>query len=213
MTRKRMRPLGVQPKPPLNSPPRETRNPKPETRNPKPETRSRVRDRLVSDSLNQNSRPRSSPTPAELVIYLWRAPPAWLLDGWTRLLVLILGLAIIFLSLRFNVWSKKQQVIDDLAEEISWAIQNLVNRNPRPTTNQEVAQWEADFRSWYKRVSGKLEDRAFFTRADQLHFDMLGFVEPIGMTGIPRLDWLLSQLKLKFDRLRDVINWAQERTR
>jgi hypothetical protein len=152
-------------------------------------------------------------TPAELVIYLWRTPPAWLLNGWTRLFVLIVGLALIFWSFRFNVWSRKQRAIDDLAEDLSWAIQKLLNRDPRPTTNQQVAQWEADYRSWCERVSKKLADRAFFTRADQLHFDMLGFVEPIGMSGIAHLDWLLSQLRLKFQRLRDVINWTQERTR
>jgi hypothetical protein len=111
------------------------------------------------------------------------------------------------------VWSRKQRAIDDLAEDLSWAIQKLLNRDPRPTTNQQVAQWEADYRSWCERVSKKLADRAFFTRADQLHFDMLGFVEPIGMSGIAHLDWLLSQLRLKFQRLRDVINWTQERTR
>ena len=152
-------------------------------------------------------------SPAELVVYLWRSPPAWLLNGWTRLLVVVLGLVLIFWSLRFNVWSRKQQAIDNLAEDISWAIKNLLNRDPRPTTKQQIAQWEADFRRWYEKVSKKLENRAFFTRADQLHFDMLGFVDPIGMTGIPRLDWLLSQLRMKFDRLRDVINWTQERTR
>jgi hypothetical protein len=152
-------------------------------------------------------------TPAELVIYLWRTPPAWLLNGWTRLLILIVGLAIIFLSLRVNIWSRKQRVINDLAEDVSWAIQHLLNREPRPTTNQEVAQWEADYRNWCSKISKKLDDRAFFTRADQLHFDMLGFVNPIVMSGDPRLDWLLSQLRLKFERLRDVINWTQERPR
>jgi hypothetical protein len=29
----------------------------------------------------------------------------------------------------------------------------------------------------------------------------------------PRLNHLLSQLRLKIERLRDVINWAQERRR
>jgi hypothetical protein len=62
-------------------------------------------------------------------------------------------------------------------------------------------------------VSKKLENRAFFTRADQLHFDMLGFVPPVSMTNNQRFDWLLSMLALKFERLRDVINWTQQRRR
>jgi hypothetical protein len=62
-------------------------------------------------------------------------------------------------------------------------------------------------------MSKKLENRVFFTRAHQLHFDMLGFVEPIKMTEHGRYDWLLSQLRLKFERLRDVINWSQMRRR
>jgi hypothetical protein len=37
------------------------------------------------------------------------------------------------------------------------------------------------------------------------------FIDFIG--GDPRLDWPLSQLRLKFERLRDVINWTQERPR
>jgi hypothetical protein len=123
------------------------------------------------------------------------------------------GLVIIGLSLWMNLWSKKQQTIDDLAEEMSWAIHDLLNRTPRPSTDEAVAKWESDFHQWCEKVSTKLENRAFFTRADQLHFDRLGFIEPVAMSGHQRFDWLLSQLRLKFDRLRDVINWTQQRHR
>jgi hypothetical protein len=66
---------------------------------------------------------------------------------------------------------------------------------------------------WCDRVSAKLENKAFFTRADQLHFDQLGFVPQIAMTRQLELDQLLGQLREKFDRLRDVINWVQQRRR
>jgi hypothetical protein len=151
--------------------------------------------------------------PAELVVYLWRNPPAWLLNGWTRLTVLIVGLTLIGWSLSFNRWSQQQRAIDDLSEELSWAIRELLNQKPRPSTDDEVAQWEEKFRNWCEKVSGKLDNRAFFTRADQLHFDRLGFVDQISMSGNERLDWLLSQLRIKFERLRDVINWTQQRRR
>jgi hypothetical protein len=155
----------------------------------------------------------SGMTPAELVEYFWRNPPSWVSSGWTRLLVLILGLAVVGWSLSFNRWSQQQKAIDELAEEIAWAIRHLLNRRPRPSTDEEIAQWEKDFREWCDAVSKKLDNRAFFTRADQLHFDRLGFVDPLIMSGHQRFDWLLGQLRLKFERLRDVINWVQQRRR
>jgi hypothetical protein len=151
--------------------------------------------------------------PWEFAVRLLAEPPAWLLGGWFRLGVLIVGLFIIYVAVRYNLWSTKQQAIDDLSEDISWAIHNLVNRNPRPNTNAEVAAWEQDYNDWCARVSQRLGNRAFFTRSDQIHFDQLGFVEPVHMSGLQPFDGLLAQLRLKFDRLRDVINWTQMRRR
>jgi hypothetical protein len=151
--------------------------------------------------------------PAEWLASLWHNPPAWLMSGWTRLTVLVVGLVLLGASLRFNVWSQQQRAIDDLSEELSWAIRHLLNQKPRPETDDGIAEWEARFRGWCEKVSGKLDNRAFFTRTDQLHFDRLGFVDPISMSGHQRLDWLLSQLRMKFERLRDVINWTQQRRR
>jgi hypothetical protein len=105
-------------------------------------------------------------------------------------------------------------MVDSLAEDISWAIDKLLNRSPGiDPSNEFIDDWKVDFDKWCARVSAKLGDRAFFTRADQLHFDYLGFVEPISFHQNRRLDHLLSQLRLKLERLRDVINWAQERRR
>jgi hypothetical protein len=119
--------------------------------------------------------------------------------------LLVLGLVVIGVSLHFNVWSLRQQAIDSLAEDVSWAIHNLLNR--QVSSDAELVKWETDFGTWCERVSKKLENRAFFTRADQLHFDRLGLVPSAGFASSynTRHEWLVSQLGLKFDRLRDVI--------
>jgi hypothetical protein len=152
-------------------------------------------------------------TPWQAAANFLQNPPSFLASVWFTPSLTILGLGLIALSLWFNIWSRKQQAIDDLAEDMSWAIHDLLNRSPRPSTDTEVEKWESDFRAWCEKVTEKLENRAFFTRADQLHFDRLGFVQPIAMSGHQRFDWLLSQLRLKFERLRDVINWTQQRRR
>jgi hypothetical protein len=152
-------------------------------------------------------------TPWQVVAEIIQNPPGIVRSVWFAPGLTILGLVIIGLCLWFNQWSKKQMVIDELAEDMSWAIHDLLNRNPRPSTDEDVRAWEADFHAWCARVSTKLENKAFFTRADQLHFDRLGFVDPIHMSGHKHLDWLFSQLRMKFERLRDVINWTQQRRR
>lgn len=152
-------------------------------------------------------------TPPQFVLYILEDPPVWIYSSWFRVVFIIIGLVLIGGSVRYNFWSQKQRAIDELAEDISSAIIDLVNRDPRPGTNEQIVAWQTDFNDWCAGVSKKLENRAFFTRADQLHFDRLGFIEPISMASPPSLNWLMSQLRLKFDRLRDVINWTQQRRR
>jgi hypothetical protein len=100
----------------------------------------------------------------------------------------------------------RQKAIDDLAEELSWAIHHLLNKNV--SNEAEVSQWESEYKAWCQRVSAKLENRAYFTKANQLHFDRLGFVPPANFAGSYNRhhEWLISQLNLKFERLRDIIN-------
>jgi hypothetical protein len=153
-------------------------------------------------------------TPWELVAGLLLHPPRWLTSPWFNLSLVLVGLAIIWSSIVFNRWSQQQKAVDARAEELSWAIHHLLNRNPAPTTAAEVEVWVKDFREWCAKVSKQLENRAFFTRADQLHFDRLGFVIPVMMDGRHEsLSHHLSQLRVKFEGLRDVINWAQQRRR
>jgi hypothetical protein len=150
-------------------------------------------------------------SPSAAVVWLLENPPTFIASSWFRLGLLLIGLMTIWTSLTFNRWSRKQNAIDALAEDLSWAIRDLLNRSPRPYTAEEIKTWETDYTAWCNRVKAKLENRAFFTRADELHFDRLGFVEQIPIDAEPRLRWWLSQLSLKFDRLRDVINWSQLR--
>jgi hypothetical protein len=153
-------------------------------------------------------------TPWEFVARLIYSPPSWATSPYFRLGVLILGVAVIWASLAFNRWSWKQKAIDGLAEDISWAIDNLLNRkNPAQLDKKFVDDWQNDFKKWCDDVSGKLGNRAFFTRADQLHFDYLGFIEPVQMHIDAQLNRLLGQLRLKIERLRDVINWTQQTRR
>lgn len=149
-------------------------------------------------------------TPWEFAVRVAAEPPAWLLSGWLRLALLILGVVIIGSALAYNRWSNKQRAIDDIAEDLAWAIDNILNRDRRPSAGGlGFPALKKDYDDWCTRISKKLENRAFFTRADQLHFDTLGFIEPIGPPTVELA--LLGQLRLKFERLRDVINWAQQR--
>jgi hypothetical protein len=153
-------------------------------------------------------------TPGELLAAIWTNPPQWVMSWWFSPTISIVGLLLIAATLRFNLWDQRQKAIDDLAEDMSWAIHNLLNKPPTANSAAEfVSSWESDFKSWCDKVSKKLGNKAFFTRADQLHFDRLGFVSTAPMTGHAKLDWLLAMLRLKFERLRDIINWVQQRRR
>ena len=150
-------------------------------------------------------------TPGQVIADLFAQPPQWLTNPWVNPSLTIIGLVIIGASLHFNKWSLRQKAIDDLAEDLSWAIHNLLNK---PVSNDsELESWEKEFKVWCQKVSKKLENRAFFTRADQLHFDRLGLIPPANFAHSynQRHEWLVSQLDLKFDRLRDVVNWTQMR--
>ena len=143
-------------------------------------------------------------------------PPTWLTTWWFRLLF-ILALAAISLSvlyLRFGHKRDKarQDAIDSLSRDLSRAIHELLNRpRPAPISPDYVANWQTDFQGWCDLVSQKLRDRHFFTESDQLHFDRLGVVPQLTISGHPQLDWLISMLSLKFDRLREIIRSVPQR--
>jgi hypothetical protein len=111
--------------------------------------------------------------------------------------------------------AKRTLAIDGIANEISWAVDTLVNPKPHPASTDDpesaIAAFEAKLDAWYDRVSNKLTDRAAFTPGDQTHFDFLGFVPVVQMWGHAKLDHLFSQLRLKLDRLREIEHRARER--
>lgn len=139
-----------------------------------------------------------------------------------RCVAIIVGLLALILGITRLIWLfNKQRQVDFLAEKVSFAIKTLVNfpkgsneetDKDKERRKQEWEQrWEERFTNWRNSVSTKLADRLFFTRADQLHFDRLGFVPIIIMTNDSNRDRLLGQLKLKLDRLRELILLIQER--
>ena len=147
-------------------------------------------------------------TPAQALAGWLVALPEWMESGWFKLGLLIVGIALGIAAVRYNVWSRKQVVIDQLAEEISWASQHLMNR--QVSNDPEYDEWERIYKAWDARVLAILGNRAFFTRADQVHFEALGvapkpFVSPYDAS----IGRLFERLSLKFERLRDIIRWTQ----
>ena len=157
--------------------------------------------------------------PWEFVVDVIMNPAEWLLTGWVRLGAIIIGLALIFISLRWNVWSRRQKVVNELADLLSSAIHDLLNRPIK--SDIELGSLDAEFQIWCEKVISKCEDHpSYFSKADVIHFDRLGKVSKdkwdIAYRANPndtRHNHLLNMLSLKFDRLRDIINWTQQRTR
>jgi hypothetical protein len=110
--------------------------------------------------------------------------------------------------------AEKNAAIDDIAQEIAWAINNLVNPNTHPGSPANpasaIASFEIESNAWYKRVSKKLENRIVFTQGDQIHFDHLGFI-PVAVIWHSRLDHLFAMLKVKLERLTEIEHRARER--
>ena len=93
---------------------------------------------------------------------------------------------------QFQTKSRIQQAIDDLAEEVNWATQNLVNPNPHPlrsgNISKQIKSWSDQCEQWYEKISNKLSNREVFTRPQQLHFDVLTKVEQVASMGVMELD-------------------------
>jgi hypothetical protein len=126
----------------------------------------------------------------------------------------LLGFAIAVLAL--SVWQyirglwqdrRKQNALDDLSEAVSRAIRDLVNK-PRtsPAGMDAFASALAEeYARWCEEVNQTLANTTFFTKSDLLHFQRLGMITPIVMTGHPGADHTLSMLHLKMERLRELI--------
>jgi len=105
--------------------------------------------------------------------------------------------------------TERQNAIDDLAEEINWATQDLVNPDPHPlregAPSDAIARWRAQCDEWFGKISKKLSNRQFFTRAQQLHFDVLTKVDQVVSIGNMEFGHYYNILHTKISRLRDII--------
>jgi hypothetical protein len=112
--------------------------------------------------------------------------------------------------------TQRQQAIDGLSVKMEEAARNYIGKIPKnppdwPSFNNDL---QAKTGSWRKEVSGLLENRAFFTKADQLHFDVLGHYSGYSFRGgNAEYDEIQSELAERMKKLREVINWSQQRTR
>ncbi len=109
----------------------------------------------------------------------------------------------------------RQKAIDNIAEEIAWAVNNLINPKPFPTSTGDT---EADFKllqtkidAWCDRVNSKLAASSVFTVGDKVHFDSLGSIPLVTRYGHQKLDWLHSALVLRLERLREIEERARNR--
>lgn len=109
----------------------------------------------------------------------------------------------------------RQQAIDDLAEEIRWAVNNLLNPKPHPTsTGKPDAAFkllETETNQWCERVNSRLANRSVFTAGDRINFDSLGSITPVLHYGHVKLDWLHSCNVLRVERLRAIEAGARKR--
>ena len=69
---------------------------------------------------------------------------------------------------------------------------------------------ERDYQEWEATVSAKLA-KPLFLHTEKARFATLGFVTPVRVHRDPRLDQILSQLKMKLERLNEAIQAAQQR--
>jgi hypothetical protein len=151
--------------------------------------------------------------PSQFVAGLIDEPPGFVHSWLFGPSLVVVGLAIIVTALWFNLWSRRQLCIDEISEQLAWAIHSLLNKPPNANDPGDLARWWGEVIGWEAKIDRALENRAYFTRSDQLHFSVLGFVEPVKMSQSKDLDAMLAQLKMKFERLRDIVNWTQMRRR
>lgn len=64
-----------------------------------------------------------------------------------------------------------------------------------------------EYGTWCEEVKQVLSNNSHFTHSDFSHFDRLGFIPPIHMTGHLGADHTLAMLNLKMERLREIIAW------
>jgi hypothetical protein len=76
--------------------------------------------------------------------------------------------------------ASKRGILDDIAQAISYAVNNLANFRPLASGEPHaVDSLERAVDEWCTEVSEKLQNREVFNSGEQTHFDNLGFIQPI----------------------------------
>jgi hypothetical protein len=128
----------------------------------------------------------------------------------------LLGFAIAIICLSGGLYVRgwwlhhgKTKALNDLSLAISHAIRDLVNKPRRPLLQMGAFAIELseEYKTWCEEVDQILGNTAHFPQSDLLHFQRLGFIQPIQMTGHPAADHTLAMLNLKLERLREIIAW------
>ena len=137
-------------------------------------------------------------------------PPSWLVAGNAPEFIKW-GFNIYFVAcLIFIFWphSGKQIIIDKLSNLHSWAIHNLVNPKAPFVDlqgNLIFDEWKKGFEKWCSDVEKDLQHGIFSTK-DRNDFKDMGYIQTVTMTGNPQVDKIHSLLKLRMERLKEILN-------
>jgi hypothetical protein len=154
--------------------------------------------------------------PWQFVVGMIQQPPDFMRGPWVGPSLTLVGLALISVMLWFNLWSQKQQAIDDLSEELRAAYEL---RRRRPVNPDDWPKMETyfseEFEAWHRRVNEKLANRAFFTKADQNHFLYIGPIMAVSISGVPSeaVTSIIQRMDQHAERLREIMQLAQMRRR
>src|SRR5207247_1494755 len=154
-----------------------------------------------------------------VAILAWLVPPATI-DYQVKFYLGLFAFGLIFFAMVLLIIAnkfgqRKQAAIDELSEEISWAIHHIVNmpKLPQESWDDYAVRFTKDYNAWCERVDRRLQNKAVFTQSDLLHFQRLGIIQQVRLTGHQATDHAFSMINLKLDRLREIIVLAQQRSR
>jgi hypothetical protein len=144
-------------------------------------------------------------------------PPSlqYFINGWFGLYLTLFALFLLWFAFRYNVWTQRQKAVTELAEAVSRAINNIFNGDY--ANDPHLRKLAVDYEKWNQEISTLLNNRAFFSRADQLHIERLGgfpFAHRSDANEIQRThDWYMGMLNEKFVRIREIVLEVQSRGR
>lgn len=105
---------------------------------------------------------------------------------------------------------ERQAILDALTIRITEATRDILNNPAFRTQATGVAGCQA-VRVWIDTVHEQMVNSKMFAVAEMEHFATIGFMQPIVLTGIDDFDHMLSIMRVKFERLREIIKRHQDR--